>query len=931
VKADITRSTFRREKHYSSVRMQQGRVQLDADWNEQVDITSHRTETSAVDVIGVCGAPKENAGFEVTADGSNLLIGYGKIYGDGILCENERNESNPGGLPFTDQPDLPETSPPTEPDGLYLAYLDVWQHHITVIEDPSIHDVALGADTTTRSKTVWQVKLLKLTDPASGNDPVLGDDPCEQEFVDWNNLVRSRNARMSARAVPLSTTLEDICLPQPQAGFRGLTNQLYRVEIHTPGQTGTAKFKWSRDNGSVVGRIKEIGATSIRLCEPPRDEVLAFKPSQWVEVIDDLHELRDGRGALVRLAKQTEGTTLFFDPATATEPISAGAFKLNPKVRRWDHVTDEPEIETNDLDWRLLEDGVQVKFVSGDEYHAGDYWLIPARTVTGNVDWPTAGGAPISQQREGIQHHYCRLALFNLSDGVWTRIQDCRKPFPTLTGICAEDVCFDHDHCHEEHPNAGWEEAETVQQALDKICHALRCPDFLDYLRADGIVAGADGELGFKVDDTDNPLEISYTAGRAYVGGCRYDIESGTLAVDPSTTHQTLLINAADEVELITKGELPEKYAAIAVISTYQGEIRRIIDARFDLTHLDKKVEQNFNRISAARTDRRQYVPLLTHSIKGLQFRDGRNRSFELSRAAPLLIKAPSGLAMDGENLWVANSGGNTIAKIPRTAMDLSEVEIFNLEIGGVELDDAESWAAAYDGHYLWFSLMNRASVIRLDPRSTPFEIREIQVASSPKAIAFDGDFIWVANYVSKSVSVIDVETCQVVRAIAMTLPNSTQTFQPESLTFDGSHIWITATPRALFRIEKPWGDLEQFPLPLNIVQSFGQSTFDGSHLWIASQDGNLLKIDVADIEEFKVLSEIDKISVLAFDGSSLWALEQNPINLPPGSSSTIYKIDVRTNQSFESRVIAGKANAAVFDGAYLWISTEIGVLRILI
>jgi hypothetical protein len=38
MKGDFSRFTFKKEKHYSSVRMQQGRVQLDADWNEQMDI-----------------------------------------------------------------------------------------------------------------------------------------------------------------------------------------------------------------------------------------------------------------------------------------------------------------------------------------------------------------------------------------------------------------------------------------------------------------------------------------------------------------------------------------------------------------------------------------------------------------------------------------------------------------------------------------------------------------------------------------------------------------------------------------------------------------------------------------------------------------------------------------------------------------------------
>ena len=39
MKGDFTRFSFDPAKHYSGVRMQQGRVQLDADWNEQQSIT----------------------------------------------------------------------------------------------------------------------------------------------------------------------------------------------------------------------------------------------------------------------------------------------------------------------------------------------------------------------------------------------------------------------------------------------------------------------------------------------------------------------------------------------------------------------------------------------------------------------------------------------------------------------------------------------------------------------------------------------------------------------------------------------------------------------------------------------------------------------------------------------------------------------------
>src|SRR6266545_1879482 len=62
---DITRSTFRPERHFSGVRSQQGRVQLDADWNEQADITGHRDRVGTEDVIGPRGGPWTGDGFRV--------------------------------------------------------------------------------------------------------------------------------------------------------------------------------------------------------------------------------------------------------------------------------------------------------------------------------------------------------------------------------------------------------------------------------------------------------------------------------------------------------------------------------------------------------------------------------------------------------------------------------------------------------------------------------------------------------------------------------------------------------------------------------------------------------------------------------------------------------------------------------------------------
>jgi len=249
LKGDFTRSTFRDKKHYSSVRMQQGRVALDADWNEQVDINQRILETGTKDIIGPSGVPINNEGvgdgFKIIPDISDLKIKSGCIYVDGILCENPDDN-----LSITKQKDLPDNNLNIAV-GKYLAYLDVWPRHLTAIEDPEIREVALGGpDTATRTKTVWQVKLLQLKDTLGLNCiSVL-------QQKEWTDL--SVDSGLMSAFTKTPTPDKNPCIISPTSGYRRLENQLYRVEIHKKGKSGEATFKWSRDNGSMVFAINKF-------------------------------------------------------------------------------------------------------------------------------------------------------------------------------------------------------------------------------------------------------------------------------------------------------------------------------------------------------------------------------------------------------------------------------------------------------------------------------------------------------------------------------------------------------------------------------------------------------------------------------------------------------------------------------------------------
>ena len=337
-----------------------GRVQVDADWNEQLDIADHRTTLETVDVIGLCGAPMDAAGFALSA-GAPPQIGAGRFYVDGILCENDAP------VELTQQPDLPAYEAPLTV-GYYLAYLDVWRRHVTALEDEAMREVALGGpDTATRVKTIWQVKLL---------GPIANEPNCTEEPPTWQTLLAAKTGALRARSHP-GPSSDQPCIVPPGAGYQRLENQLYRVEIHRPGPVGVATFKWSRDNGSIVTRWLDKADDNLIVQSSGRDAVLGFGPEQTVELSDETRELRLEPGAytgplgtLARL-KDAEGQLLALDPVdpvTSTidkadfpDTMTPSGLPNHPKVRRWDsdgETVVEQDLTVND-GWLVLEDGVR--------------------------------------------------------------------------------------------------------------------------------------------------------------------------------------------------------------------------------------------------------------------------------------------------------------------------------------------------------------------------------------------------------------------------------------------------------------------------------------------------------------------------------------------------------------------------------------------
>jgi hypothetical protein len=432
MKGDFTRFRFDPVLHRRRVYMQQGRVAVDADANEGSDIAEYLREVGIRDVVGPSGAPLAGGGLAITAAGSDLQVGAGRYWVDGLLVENE-TQTTLGAQPY-----LPAgTSPVAQADGtvgaapsdgVYLVFLETWERLVTAVDDDSLREPALGGpDTTARTQQVWQVRLLR----AGG----LGTPfTCSENLADWNTLTGAPGVTMAARSAVSAAPPNDCTVPAA-AGFRGTENQHYRVEIHDPGNVNNATFVWSRENGSVVSRWTARSGNNLTVSSPGRDGSLGFAPGDWVELIDEMRELTGVPGTLVRLT-DARGDRLVIDAPTATGTVDFAQFPRNPRVRRWD--SDGPQkvrVPAQNGGWLPLELGVEVHWPAAGTFRTGQWWSVAARTVLGDVIWPQTGGNPATLTPFGEQHHFARLAVAQLQAGAWTVLSDCRNLFPPLTGL----------------------------------------------------------------------------------------------------------------------------------------------------------------------------------------------------------------------------------------------------------------------------------------------------------------------------------------------------------------------------------------------------------------------------------------------------------------------------------------------------------------
>ncbi len=450
MKLDISRDSSQpnnkagQERNYEGLLHQQGRVITDADWNEQYRIQREIRAELSRDLIGLTGAPRARAGFQLTAvtgpdSQPNLNISAGHIYVNGAQLRLADD------VLYTQQPLLPGATLP-DADGDYLAYLDVWRRGVTSLEDPRIREIALGGpETAGREQLIGQVKLLPLAD---------GDYDAASQPPEWTALLDTASesgGRLTAQTIADQSTGGDVCAIGARGGYTGTDNRLYRVEIHDGGAPGVATFKWSRENATLATEWLALDGNALTVRAIGRDRELSFAAGDWIEIDDEGLELEGRPGTLARVT-DVIGQTLMIDEDSLTHfdgapgPNAAGgrALDINEyqrgarRVRRWSMPEASGALPVpggSEETWLQLEQGLRIRFDfdAEREYRTGDYWLIPARATNRNIEWPCDESGEALPAPTAMRHDYARLAFVRHSGGGFTVQADARRIFPALT------------------------------------------------------------------------------------------------------------------------------------------------------------------------------------------------------------------------------------------------------------------------------------------------------------------------------------------------------------------------------------------------------------------------------------------------------------------------------------------------------------------
>ena len=234
-----------------------------------------------------------------------------------------------------------------------------------------------------------------------------------------------------------------------------------------------------------------------------------------------------------------------------------------------------------------------------------------------------------------------------------------------------------------------------------------------------------------------------------------------------------------------------------------------------------------------------------------------------------------------------------------------------------------EPSAIAFDGEYLWVA--NRGdeeesdddALTKINP-STGYTAGSVKVGTNPVAIVFDGKSLWVANQDSDNITKFDIN-----KTNKKTLSANGE--RPVALSFDGKYVWVLvegsdSVVRYNVSTEKAVdedGNSSNGITGISVGDRPTAIAFDGTMMWVLhSGNNNITRINSSTATVVDTLSKGDGQSDIVFDGQNMWVTDEGD-----DSVIKIRASDGMTLGRYDSK--GDRPEALAFDGRAIWIANK--------
>lgn len=450
--SDRSRVSYDANQQYRAVVAQQGRVTLEADWNEAQQIANEELREEVLDFVGPSGTPDDGYKVEFIDQSLDFTVSAGTMYVGGVrafLSKSIQYSKQLDWLDYVGDPDW------VEPEKLgngnlqpELVYLYLREQEVSTVEDSALQEVALGGpDTTQRTRLIQHIVRLPIKGTTCQTALEEAREHWQKQGLNFNpqTMRLESSAKLKVDFSPQASPT-DPCDPETKGGYLGAENQLIRVQISGFDEaTGKPKLLWGFDNASFLYRVDVEKNAVLKLQSSPVDDFHRPRVGQAVEVLRSSAQLSNGEyiaSATGRVYTLNAPYTSDNQKITLPEALPSEYQDSKKTPRVFVRVWEKEELFTPDTPVVLGKTGLQVTLQTsgGKPFHVGDYWLFAVRPTTPaqiypqrylDLQPPNLGFQP----PDGPRLWVCPLGVISRNSDFVSSVEDCRQHFDDLVKL----------------------------------------------------------------------------------------------------------------------------------------------------------------------------------------------------------------------------------------------------------------------------------------------------------------------------------------------------------------------------------------------------------------------------------------------------------------------------------------------------------------